>query len=146
MYAIRSYYAERTAAEAWRGAYVYVPIEEAVPLSEGEYFHHQIAGLLAALMSSLSAMFNSTSTLFTIDIYQKWRPGADEREAVRVGRMVTAAMVVLGLLWIPFIGLLSDERMYVYLQSVQGYVSPPIAAVFLFGLFWPRANAKGAIV
>ena len=104
-----------------------------------------VAGLLAALMSSLSAMFNSTSTLFTIDIYQKWRPQAGEQEAVRVGRIVTGAMVLLGLLWIPFIGLLSDERMYVYLQSVQGYVSPPIAAVFLFGLFWHRANAKGAM-
>ena len=104
-----------------------------------------VAGLLAALMSSLSAMFNSTSTLFTIDIYQKWRPDASEREAVRVGRLVTGVMVLLGLLWIPFIGLLSDERMYVYLQSVQGYISPPIAAVFLFGLFWPRANGKGAM-
>jgi SSS family solute:Na+ symporter len=104
-----------------------------------------VAGLLAALMSSLSAMFNSTSTLFTIDIYQKWRPAADEREAVRVGRLVTIGMVLLGLLWIPFIGMLSDERMYVYLQSVQGYISPPIAAVFLFGLFWPRANGKGAM-
>lgn len=104
-----------------------------------------VAGLLAALMSSLSAMFNSTSTLFTIDIYQKWRPEAGEQEAVRVGRMVTVVMVALGLLWIPFIGMLSDERMYVYLQSVQGYISPPIAAVFLFGLFWPRANGKGAM-
>jgi SSS family solute:Na+ symporter len=104
-----------------------------------------VAGLLAALMSSLSAMFNSTSTLFTIDIYQKLRPTAGERETVRVGRIVTAAMVALGLLWIPFIGMLSDERMYVYLQSVQGYISPPIAAVFLFGIFWRRVNARGAM-
>ncbi len=104
-----------------------------------------VAGLLAALMSSLSAMFNSTSTLFTIDIYQKLRPQADERQTVRMGRYVTATMVLLGLLWIPFIGLLSDERMYVYLQSVQGYISPPIAAVFLFGIFWRRVNAKGAL-
>ncbi|MCB2206123.1 sodium:solute symporter [bacterium] len=104
-----------------------------------------VAGLLAALMSSLSAMFNSTSTLFTMDIYQKLRPDAGEKKTVRVGRLVTVAMVVLGLLWIPFIGLLSDERMYVYLQSVQGYISPPIAAVFLFGIFWRRVNAKGAM-
>ncbi len=104
-----------------------------------------VAGLLAALMSSLSAMFNSTSTLFTIDIYQKLRPEADERETVRMGRLVTVAMVALGLLWIPFIGLLSDERMYVYLQSVQGYISPPIAAVFLFGIFWRRVNGTGAM-
>jgi SSS family solute:Na+ symporter len=104
-----------------------------------------VAGLLAALMSSLSAMFNSTSTLLTIDIFKRLRPGADERTTVNVGRWATAAMVLLGLLWIPFIGLLSDERMYVYLQSVQAYISPPIAACFLFGVLWNRVNGKGAI-
>ncbi|HLB01022.1 MAG TPA: sodium:solute symporter [Bacteroidota bacterium] len=104
-----------------------------------------VAGLLAALMSSLSAMFNSTSTLLTIDIYKRLRPGADERAMVNFGRIITAAMVLLGLAWIPFIGLLSDERMYVYLQSVQAYVSPPIAACFLFGVLWKRVNGRGAI-
>ncbi|MBU2446289.1 MAG: hypothetical protein KJ666_12075 [Bacteroidetes bacterium] len=104
-----------------------------------------IAGLLAALMSSLSAMFNSTSTLLTIDIFKQFRPNADERRIVRFGRITTGAMVGLGLIWIPFIGLLSDERMYVYLQSVQAYISPPIAAVFLFGIFGSRVNGKGAI-
>jgi SSS family solute:Na+ symporter len=104
-----------------------------------------VAGLLAALMSSLSATFNSTSTLLTIDIFKRFRPGADERAVVRFGRISTAAMVLLGLAWIPFIGLLSDERMYVYLQSVQAYVSPPIAVCFLFGIAWKRANGKGAI-
>jgi len=103
-----------------------------------------VAGLLAALMSSLSGMFNSTSTLLTIDIYKKWKPDADETTVVRFGRITTGAIVFLGLLWIPFISLLSDERMYVYLQSVQAYISPPIAAVFLFGIFWNRVNAKGA--
>jgi SSS family solute:Na+ symporter len=104
-----------------------------------------VAGLLAALMSSLSAMFNSTSTLLTIDIFKRLRPQADERATVRFGRLATVVMVGLGLLWIPFIGLLSDERMYVYLQSVQAYVSPPIAACFLFGIFLNRVNGKGAI-
>jgi SSS family solute:Na+ symporter len=104
-----------------------------------------VAGLLAALMSSLSAMFNSASTLLTIDIFRRFRPGADDRAVVRFGRISTAAMVLLGLAWIPFIGLLSDERMYVYLQSVQAYVSPPIAACFLFGIAWKRVNGKGAI-
>jgi SSS family solute:Na+ symporter len=103
-----------------------------------------VAGLLAALMSSLSAMFNSTSTLLTIDIFRRLRPNADDASVVRFGRLATAGMVVLGLLWIPFIGLLSDERMYVYLQSVQAYVSPPIAACFLFGILWNRVNGKGA--
>jgi SSS family solute:Na+ symporter len=104
-----------------------------------------VAGLLAALMSSLSGMFNSTSTLVTIDILKRFRPEADDRTLVRFGRLTTGAMVVLGLLWIPFIGMLSDERMYVYLQSVQAYISPPIAACFLFGIFWNRVNARGAM-
>ncbi len=104
-----------------------------------------VAGLLAALMSSLSAMFNSTSTLLTIDIFKRLRPQADDAAVVHFGRLATVAMVALGLLWIPFIGLLSDERMYVYLQSVQAYVSPPIAACFLFGILWQRGNGKGAI-
>lgn len=104
-----------------------------------------VAGLLAALMSSLSAMFNSTSTLLTIDIYKKMKPSADEKATVNFGRIATGVMVLLGLLWIPFIGLLSDNRMYVYLQSVQAYISPPIAACFLFGIFWKRVNGKGAI-
>lgn len=104
-----------------------------------------VAGLLAALMSSLSAMFNSTSTLLTIDIFKRLRPHADDAAMVHFGRLATVAMVALGLLWIPFIGLLSDERMYVYLQSVQAYVSPPIAACFLFGILWQRVNGKGAI-
>lgn len=104
-----------------------------------------VAGLLAALMSSLSAMFNSTSTLLTIDIFKRLRPKANDAAVVQFGRIATGAMVVLGLLWIPFIGLLSDERMYVYLQSVQAYVSPPIAACFLFGILWKRVNGNGAI-
>ncbi|MFN0159150.1 MAG: sodium:solute symporter [Bacteroidota bacterium] len=104
-----------------------------------------VAGLLAALMSSLSAMFNSTSTLLTIDIFKKFKPNASDAAMVRFGRLATGGIVVLGLLWVPFIGLLSDERMYVYLQSVQAYVSPPIAACFLFGIFWNRVNGKGAI-
>jgi len=104
-----------------------------------------VAGLLAALMSSLSGMFNSTSTLLTVDVIKRLRPNMDDAAMVRFGRLTTGAMVILGLLWIPFIGLLSDERMYVYLQSVQAYISPPIAACFLFGIFWNRVNGKGAI-
>jgi len=60
-----------------------------------------VGGLLAALMSSLSSLFNSCSTLFTVDIYGKIRPGASDRELVRVGRIATAVVVVLGIVWIP---------------------------------------------
>ncbi|MDA8017860.1 MAG: sodium:solute symporter [Thermoanaerobaculia bacterium] len=103
-----------------------------------------VAGLLAALMSSLSSVFNSCSTLVTWDIYKKLRPSADERTLVRVGQIATAILVGFGLLWIPMMQFISDQ-LYVYIQSVQAYISPPIAAVFLIGLFWRRVNAQGAI-
>jgi len=103
-----------------------------------------VAAMLAALMSSLSAVFNSTSTIFTMDFYKKLRPEASERQLVNVGRVATAVIVVLGLLWIPFMSRISSQ-LYVYLQSVQAYISPPIAAVFLLGVFWKRINAPGAL-
>ncbi len=102
-------------------------------------------GLLAALMSSLSSVFNSCSTLFTIDIYQKLKPNTDQRKLVSVGRMATAVVVVSGILWIPFMKIISGE-LYTYLQSVQAYIAPPIAAVFLMGIFWKRINSQGALV
>jgi len=103
-----------------------------------------IASLLAALMSSLASCFNSSSTLFTIDVYKKIKPEASERHLVYVGRLATTALVILGILWVPFIRFISSQ-LYIYLQSVQAYISPPIAAVFLFGVFWWRGNGKGAI-
>ena len=102
-----------------------------------------VAALMAALMSSLSATFNSSSTLITFDVYRKLRPQASEAQLVRVGQVATLMMVVLGILWVPFIRTLSSQ-MFVYLQSVSAYISPPIAVVFLFGVFWPRANKQGA--
>ena len=102
-----------------------------------------IAGLLAALMSSLSSVFNSCSTLITWDIYKKIHPGASERQLVWVGQIATIFLVVLGLLWIPFMRNLG--QLYVYLQSVQAYIAPPIAAVFLLGLFFRRLNGRGAM-
>ena len=103
-----------------------------------------VAGLLAALMSSLSSVFNSTSTLVTLDIYKKLRPDASERRLVLVGQITTLALVGLGLLWIPFMKQISGQ-LYTYLQSVQAYIAPPIAAVFLIGVLWRRVNAHGAI-
>jgi SSS family solute:Na+ symporter len=103
-----------------------------------------VAGFLAALMSSLSAVFNSCSTLLTWDVYRKLRPQASERQLVLVGKATTVALVGFGLLWIPFMKYISGQ-LYVYLQSVQAYISPPIAAVFLLGVFWKRVNATGAI-
>ncbi len=101
-------------------------------------------GLLAALMSSLAAVFNSCSTLFTMDIYKKLKPDSSEKTLVRVGRIATGVVVVTGILWIPFMKFISGE-LYHYLQSVQSYIAPPIAAVFLFGIFFKRINSKGAM-
>ncbi len=102
------------------------------------------AGLLAALMSSLSSVFNSCSTLITLDVYKKMRPEATERRLVLTGQLATIVLVVLGLLWIPLMQNISGV-LYQYLQSVQAYISPPIAIVFLLGVFWKRINAAGAL-
>src|SRR6202790_4223660 len=103
-----------------------------------------IAGLLAALMGAMSSVFNSASTMVTLDFYKKFRPTASEKQLVSFGRIATGAMVVLGLLWVPFIHLLSAQ-LYIYLQSVQAYISPLIAVCFIFGILWPRLNGEGAI-
>ncbi|MFW5861109.1 MAG: sodium:solute symporter [Spirochaetota bacterium] len=104
-----------------------------------------VAGLLAALMSSLSSVFNSCSTLVTWDIFRELRPESSERTLVLVGQLTTVVLVGLGLAWIPLMELISGQ-LYKYLQSVQAYIAPPIAAVFLIGVAWKRVNAKGAIV
>ena len=105
-----------------------------------------IAGLLAALMSSLSSAFNSSSTLLTIDFYLKYKPKASQKDLVRFGQFATVILVLVSLGWIPFMKSLMGGGIFHYLQSVQAYISPPIAAVFLFGLFYKWINAKGAIV
>ncbi|MFC1746055.1 sodium:solute symporter [Candidatus Riflebacteria bacterium] len=104
-----------------------------------------VAALLAALMSSLSSVFNSSSTLVVIDFYKKWRPDAEEKDLVRAGQIATVVLVFVGLAWLPFLGLMS-EQLYVYLQSVQAYISPPIAVVFLMGILWKRGTGTAAIV
>ena len=103
-----------------------------------------VAGLIAALMSSLSSVFNSCSTLITLDIYKKLKPDTSERRLVLVGQVSTVFLVALGIAWIPVMSNISGV-LYQYLQSVQAYISPPIAAVFLLGLLWRRLNATGAM-
>ncbi|MCB9056155.1 MAG: sodium/solute symporter [Chitinophagales bacterium] len=102
------------------------------------------AGLLAALMSSLASVFNSCSTLFTVDIYKKLRPNTPEKKLVNIGRVATGFVVLLGIAWIPIMQGISPA-LYEYLQSVQAYIGPPIAAVFLLGIFFKRINSKGAM-
>ena len=101
-------------------------------------------GLLAALMSSLASVYNACSTLFTMDIYKKMKPETSDKELVKVGRIATVGVVLLGMAWIPMMGRISNT-LYQYLQSVQSYLAPPIAAVFLLGVFFKRINGKGAL-
>jgi len=102
-----------------------------------------VAGLLAALMSSLAGVFNASSTLFTMDFYRKIRPESSEQRLVWIGRIATTIMVVIGLFWIPVIQ--GSRGLYDYLQTVQGYLAPPIFVVFFFGVFSRRLNAKGCL-
>lgn len=102
-----------------------------------------VAGLLAALMSSLAGVFNACATLFTIDLYAKYKPNASEAQLVRTGRIATVVMVLIGMAWIPIIR--GHHGLYDYLQSVQGYLAPPIFVVFFLGVFWKRMNAQGCL-
>ncbi len=102
-----------------------------------------VAGLLSALMSSLAGVFNASSTLFTMDLYQKFRPKASQQQLVWVGRLATVMMVLVGLAWIPVIR--GSRGLYDYLQGVQGYLAPPIFVVFFLGVFHKRLNAKGCL-
>ena len=102
-----------------------------------------VAGLLSALMGSLAGVFNACSTLFTVDLYEKWRPGVSQHQLVRMGRIATSVMVLVALAWIPVIK--GAQGLYTYLQAVQGYLAPPIFVVFFFGVFFKRLNAQGAL-
>ena len=102
-----------------------------------------VAGLLSALMGSLAGVFNACSTLFTVDIYEKLRPKASQSEIVKMGRIATGVMVAIALAWIPVVK--GAHGLYEYLQSIQGYLAPPIFVVFFFGVFWKRLNAKGCL-
>ena len=102
-------------------------------------------GLIAALMSSLASVFNSCSTIFTIDIYKKIMPYKSEKQLLRIGKMATAVIVVLGIFWIPIMEKIGGGVMYQYLQNVQSYIAPPVTTVFLLGIVWKRVNATAAI-
>src|SRR5712692_1732769 len=102
-----------------------------------------VAGLLSALMGSLAGVFNACSTLFTVDLYQKWKPEATQHQLVRTGRIATTVMVFIAMAWIPVIK--NAQGLYGYLQAVQGYLAPPIFVVFFLGVFFKRMNAQGAL-
>jgi solute:Na+ symporter, SSS family len=100
-----------------------------------------VAGLLSALMGSLAGVFNACSTLFTVDLYEKWKPGSSQQQIVRTGRTATLVMILIALAWLPVIQ--GAHGLYNYLQAIQGYLAPPIFVVFFLGVFWKRMNAQG---
>ena len=103
-------------------------------------------GLMAALMSSLASVFNSCSTIFTMDIYKIISPKSTERKLLNVGKIATAIMVIMGIIWIPIMDLIGGGVLYQYLQSVQSYIAPPVAAIFLLGIISKRVTSSAAIV
>ncbi|GCC16640.1 sodium/glucose cotransporter 4 [Chiloscyllium punctatum] len=103
-----------------------------------------IAVLLAALMSSLTSIFNSSSTLFTMDIWQRFRSNATELELMIVGRVFIVFLVAISILWIPIIQTANSGRLFDYIQSITSYLAPPITALFVMAVFWKRVNEQGA--
>ena len=103
-----------------------------------------VCGILAALMSSLASLFNSSAALFTIDFYQRYKPDTDPKKLVRIGQAATVVIVLLGVLWIPVMRSIGNV-LYNYLQDVQSVLAPGIAAAFLMGVCWKRATAQGGM-
>ena len=102
-----------------------------------------LAALIAAIMSSLDSMLNSTATIFTIDLYQRHlRPAASQSRLIAVGRLSTVVFLLMAWAWAPF--LVSFERIFSYIQEFWGLITPGVAVVFLSGLFWKKATARGA--
>lgn len=103
-----------------------------------------VCGILAALMSSLASLFNSSAMLFTIDFYKRFKPETPEKKLVGIGQAATVVIVILGILWIPIMRSVGDV-LYTYLQDVQSVLAPGIAAAFLLGICWKRTSAKGGM-
>lgn len=103
-----------------------------------------MAVMIAALMSDLDSIFNSASTIFTLDVYKLIRKSASSRELMIVGRIFVAFMVVISIAWVPIIVEMQGGQMYLYIQEVADYLTPPVAALFLLAIFWNRCNEQGA--
>ncbi|KAK2496440.1 hypothetical protein MC885_013279 [Smutsia gigantea] len=103
-----------------------------------------MAVMVAALMSSLTSIFNSASTIFTMDLWHHIRPRASERELMIVGRVFVLLLVLVSILWIPVVQASQGGQLFIYIQSISSYLQPPVAVVFIMGCFWKRTNEKGA--
>ncbi|XP_077016534.1 solute carrier family 5 member 4-like isoform X2 [Tamandua tetradactyla] len=100
--------------------------------------------MLASLMSSLTSIFNSASTLFTMDLYTKIRKQASERELLIAGRLFIILLIVISIMWVPLVQLSQNGQLFHYIESISSYLGPPIAAVFLLAIFYKRVNEQGA--
>ncbi|XP_073504440.1 sodium/myo-inositol cotransporter 2 isoform X2 [Phyllobates terribilis] len=100
--------------------------------------------MIAALMSSLTSIFNSASTIFTMDLWRHLRPRSTEWELMIVGRVFVLVLVVVSILWIPLVQASQGGQLFIYIQSISSYLQPPVAVVFILGCFWKRTNEKGA--
>jgi SSS family solute:Na+ symporter len=103
-----------------------------------------VCGILAALMSSLASLFNSSSMLFTIDFYKRFKPETPEKKLVLIGQIATVVIVLMGILWIPIMRSVGNV-LYAYLQDVQSVLAPGIASAFLLGIAWKRTSAAGGL-
>ncbi|XP_055155172.1 sodium/myo-inositol cotransporter 2 isoform X1 [Symphalangus syndactylus] len=103
-----------------------------------------MAVMVAALMSSLTSIFNSASTIFTMDLWNHLRPQASEKELMIVGRVFVLLLVLVSILWIPVVQASQGGQLFIYIQSISSYLQPPVAVVFIMGCFWKRTNEKGA--
>uniref|UniRef100_A0A8C5N1Y2 Sodium/myo-inositol cotransporter 2 n=1 Tax=Gouania willdenowi TaxID=441366 RepID=A0A8C5N1Y2_GOUWI len=103
-----------------------------------------MAVMIAALMSSLTSIFNSSSTIFTMDLWKTFRSQASEWELMIVGRVFVLVLIVLSVLWIPIVQASQGGQLFIYIQSISNYLQPPVSVIFLCGCFWKRANEKGA--
>jgi uncharacterized sodium:solute symporter family permease YidK len=104
------------------------------------------AVMLSAIMSSLTSIFNSTSTLFTMDIWRKIRPGTSQQEMMIVGRLAVAVTVVLSVLWIPVMKQLQESQMFIYLNMIMCYLASPVTAIYLLGIFYDRINETVRVI
>ncbi|CAL1588385.1 unnamed protein product [Knipowitschia caucasica] len=103
-----------------------------------------MAVMIAALMSSLTSVFNSASTIFTMDLWKTFRSRATEWELMIVGRVFVLVLVVVSVMWIPVVQASQGGQLFIYIQSISTYLQPPVSIVFILGCFWKRTNEKGA--
>ena len=101
-----------------------------------------LAAMLAALMSSLTSQYNSSSSIFVIDLWTYFRKKASQFEIVLVGRLFGLVMIGLSILWLPILQAIQGGSLWDYIQSISSYITPPWVVAFMLGMFWPRLTEE----